>query len=333
MSADAEIETEDGRRPTMPHLIQRLPFKPHRLNGLSQRLLDSHYENNYGGAVRRLNAIDRHLADLDPARTPNFVLNGLKREQLIAANSAVLHEIYFAGLGGDGGDPDGDMAAALERDFGSVAGWRAEFAAMGKALAGGSGWVLLCWSPHLGRLVNQWAADHTHALAGADILLALDMYEHAYHLDFGADAGAYVDAVLRNLSWDHAEARFTQARGTGEAQDAAATLTVEALRDMLERGEPVAVLDVRLAEDYAAGRDTLPSATHLPPERLAAAVASLPCGVPVAAYCEYGFQVSREAVALLRAQGIDARVVRGGIAAWHAMGGRTVAKRAADAAA
>ena len=161
----------------MPHRIRSLSFKPHRLDGLSQRLIDSHYENNYGGAVRRLNAIDRHLADLDPATAPNFLLNGLKREQLIAANSAILHEIYFIyfdGLGGSG-EPDGDLAAALERDFGSVARWRAEFVAMGKALAGGSGWVLLCWSRALDRLVNQWAADHTHLLAGADILLALDM--------------------------------------------------------------------------------------------------------------------------------------------------------------
>ena len=83
----------------MPHHIRPLSFKPPRLNGLSQRLIDSHYENNYGGAVRRLNAIDRQLATLDPATAPNFLLNGLKREQLIAANSAVLHEIYFDGLG------------------------------------------------------------------------------------------------------------------------------------------------------------------------------------------------------------------------------------------
>jgi Fe-Mn family superoxide dismutase len=74
---------------------------------------------------------------------------------------------------------------------------------MGKALAGGSGWVLLCWSPALGRMVNQWAADHTHCLAGGDILLALDMYKHAYHLDFGANAGAYVDAFMRNVHWDY----------------------------------------------------------------------------------------------------------------------------------
>src|SRR5205085_1923289 len=77
--------------------------------------------------------------------------------------------------------------------------WRAEFTAMGKALGGGSGWVLLVWSERCARLVNQWAADHTHALAGATPILALDMYEHSYHIDYGAKAAAYVDAFMENI--------------------------------------------------------------------------------------------------------------------------------------
>ena len=310
----------------MPHHIRPLSFKPHQLNGLSQRLIDSHYENNYGGAVRRLNAIDRQLAALDPATAPNFLLNGLKREQLIAANSAVLHEIHFDGLGG-GGEPEGELAAALEHDFGSVERWRAEFVALGKALAGGSGWVLLCWSPALGRLVNQWAADHTHCLAGGDILLALDMFEHAYHLDFGANAGAYVEAYMRNVRWEYVAARLREARARIGAPPAAAALpalAVEDLRDMLEGGGRVAVLDVRMADDFEAARDLLPTATHVDPGHVAAAADSLARDVPVAVYCVYGFWVSQDAVKELRARGVDARVVSGGIAAWHAMGGKTV---------
>src|SRR5215470_11260784 len=262
----------------MSHRIKPLSFKPHRLDGLSARLIDSHYENNYGGAVRRLNAIDRRLADLDPATVPNFLLNGLKREQLIAANSAILHEIYFDGLGGSG-DPDGELAAALEHDFGSVARWRAEFVTMGKALAGGSGWVLLCWSPDLGCLVNQWAADHTHSLAGGDILLALDMYEHAYHLDFGANAGRYVDAFMRNLRWSHVASRLHEAQRRGHAtapEPKAPVLAVEELRDMLERGAPVAVLDVRMADDFEVARDGLPKAAHVDPQHIAEAATILP---------------------------------------------------------
>ena len=319
----------------MPHHIRPLSFKPHRLNGLSQRLIDSHYENNYGGAVRRLNAIDRQLAAVAPASAPHFLLNGLKREQLIAANSAVLHEIYFDGLGGSG-EPAGELAAALDGDFGSVARWRAEFVALGKALAGGSGWVLLCWSSALGRLVNQWAADHTHCLAGGDILLVLDMYEHAYHLDFGANAGAYVDAFMGNVRWEHVAARLQEARAriaTPAAASALPALAVEDLRDMLEGGSRVAVLDVRMADDFEAARDLLPTATHVDPGQITDAVGSLPRDVPVAVYCVYGFWVSQDAVSELRARGIDARVVSGGIAAWHAMGGKTVPRPALNAAA
>ena len=144
------------------------------------------------------------LAGLDPATAPNFLLNGLKREELVAWNSMILHEVYFASLGG----PAGALAAALERDFGSHAKWAAEFAAMGKALGGGSGWVLLTWSPRDGRLVNGWAADHTMTLAGGTPILALDMYEHAYHMDYGAGAGAYVDAFMKAVSWSSANDTF-----------------------------------------------------------------------------------------------------------------------------
>jgi Fe-Mn family superoxide dismutase len=183
-----------------PVAIRPLLFKPHRLNGLSERLLVSHYENNYGGALRRLNAIIGRLATFDWQTAPVFEINGMKREELIASGSVTLHEIYFDGLGGTGGDPDpgSDIGAAIERDFGGVARWRAEFTAMAKAQGGGSGWTLLVWSPRRGRLVNQWAADHSNTLAGCVPVLALDMYEHSYHIDFGARAAAYVDAIMAN---------------------------------------------------------------------------------------------------------------------------------------
>jgi len=132
---------------------------------------------------------------------PVFVVNGLKREELIATNSMILHECYFDGLGGDGQLSSGGLYDRLAQDFGSLERWRAEFIAMGKALGGGSGWVLLVWSERSNRLVNQWAADHTHALAGATPILALDMYEHSYHIDYGAKAAAYVDAFMENIHW------------------------------------------------------------------------------------------------------------------------------------
>src|SRR6476619_330754 len=202
------------RESYMRFIARPITFKPPRLNGLSWRLIASHYENNYGGAVRRLNAIADELAASDPATLPGFRLNGLKREELIATNSILLHEVYFDCLGeGGGGDPPTDLlggalAAAIVRDFGSLQRWRAEFVAMGKALGGGSGWVVLTRSPRDGRLANVWSADHTHSLAGGTPLLALDMYEHAYHLDFGSNAGAYVDAFLANIAWPRVAARI-----------------------------------------------------------------------------------------------------------------------------
>ena len=76
---------------------------------------------------------------------------------------------------------------------------------MGKALGGGSGWVLLSWSPRDKRLVNQWAADHCHTLAGGQPILALDMYEHSYHIDYGAKAATYVDTFMTAIRWDNAD--------------------------------------------------------------------------------------------------------------------------------
>lgn len=149
----------------MSYQAKPIPFDPKSISGISEKMLVSHYENNYVGAVKRLNAISTQLAELDFTKAPNFVINGLKREELIASNSMILHEIYFDGLGGVG-KPSDALAEAMARDFGSMERWRAEFAAMGKAEGGGSGWVILAYSPRDKRLVNQWAADHTTTLAG-----------------------------------------------------------------------------------------------------------------------------------------------------------------------
>ncbi len=193
--------------PTGPYTIKPLPFDPKSIKGLSEKILVSHHDNNYAGAVRRLNAIAAEFGALDVAKAPVYTINGLKREELMAMNSMILHDLYFAGLGG-GGAPGGNLAAVLARDFGSVARWQAEFTAMGKAEGGGSGWVLLTYSPHDKRLVNQWASDHTTTLAGGRPILALDMYEHAYHMDYGASAGGYVDAVMAAINWNNVAANF-----------------------------------------------------------------------------------------------------------------------------
>jgi Fe-Mn family superoxide dismutase len=188
---------------TMTYQAKPLAIDPKSISGISEKVIVSHYENNYVGAVKRLNAIGAQLAELDFAKAPNFVINGLKREELIAANSMILHEIYFDGLGGDT-KPSGALSDAITRDFGSVERWRTEFAAMGKAEGGGSGWVILAYSPRDKRLVNQWAADHTTTLAGGRPVMVLDMYEHAYHMDYGAAAAKYVDVFMEAIRWENA---------------------------------------------------------------------------------------------------------------------------------
>lgn len=204
-AAEAAAATAAAAAPTFAP--RPLPFDPATIPGLSERLLTSHHNYNYSGAVRRLGQIAQAFAALDPAAAPGFQLNGLKREELIAWNSMILHELYFAGLG-QANRPDAALASAIERDFGSHDRWGSEFSAMGKALGGGSGWVLLTWSDRDRRLVNQWAADHTMTLAGSTPLVALDMYEHAYAMDFGANAAGYVDAFMKVIDWREAGRLF-----------------------------------------------------------------------------------------------------------------------------
>jgi Fe-Mn family superoxide dismutase len=198
----AQSAQPTGAKP-MTYQAKPLSLDPKSIKGISEKVLVSHYENNYVGAVKRLNAIGAQLADLDFAKAPNFVVNGLKREELIAANSMILHEIYFDSMGG-AGRPSGALADAIARDFGSLERWRTEFSAMGKAEGGGSGWVILAYSPRDKRLVNQWAADHTTTLAGGRPVMVLDMYEHAYHMDYGAAAAKYVDVFMEAIAWENA---------------------------------------------------------------------------------------------------------------------------------
>ena len=195
----------------MAYAMKPLACDPKRIKGMSEKLIVSHYENNYGGAVKRLNAIVEQLGALDFEKAPVFVVNGLKREQLIAQNSMLLHELFFESFG-DSSEPDAHLREVLIRNFGSVERWRAEFVAMGKALGGGSGWVLLTYSKRDDRLTNQWAADHTHTLAGGQPILALDMYEHSYHMDYGAKAAGYVDAFMNAINWPNVARFYAECR-------------------------------------------------------------------------------------------------------------------------
>jgi len=287
-----------------------LGFGRAQLKGLSERLIASHHANNYSGAVKRLNAIRSQLSAVDFGSAPGFQINGLKREELIATNSMLLHELYFGSLGGDGATMMPAMALALEANFGSIDRWRAEFMAMGKALGGGSGWVLLSFLPREGTLVNQWAADHTDALAGGVPILALDMYEHAYHLDYGAAAGAYVDAFMTNIDWAQVYERYQGAvHGASEPFGAEPD-------DMRE----AQVLDVRRAGMFQNAESMLPGAEWRDPCAVRAWADDMAKDQEIVVYCVYGHEVGRATMLRLRAAGLRARFLRGGIDAWQAAG-------------
>lgn len=207
-ASSAEAQQAQAGSTASAYQARPLPFDPKTIPGLSERILLSHHANNYTGAVNRLGLIETEVAKLDIAKTPGFTVNGLKREELLAMNSMILHEAYFNSLGPGGGSPGSTLAAQIKKDFGSEKAWRDQFSAMGKALGGGSGWVLLVWSPRAGKLVNQWGFDHTMTIADGRVLLALDMYEHAYHMDFGAKAADYVNAFMGAISWDNADRAF-----------------------------------------------------------------------------------------------------------------------------
>jgi Fe-Mn family superoxide dismutase len=283
-----------------------------KLVGLTPRLLASHHENNYAGAVKRLGAIRKQLGEIDWRHAPAFVINGLKREELVAANSAYLHELYFDALGGEGVLPANGLAVALTRDFGSVTRWRDEFVALAEAMGGGSGWAILAWSSREGRLVNHWAADHTNLLAGATPLLALDMYEHAYHMDFGAKAAAYVETFMKNVRWDAVYRRY----GAAVAGDAVQLgVAADALGDSTSN-----MIDVRRAEDFAGATDMVDGATWRDPAQLGQWSREIDATQPVLVYCVKGLDIGRSAALSLHARGFDVRFLIGGIDAWKAAG-------------
>ena len=193
------------------HAVKPLPFDPKKVSGLSEKLLVSHHDNNYAGAVKNLNGVEAELAKAG-AETPGFVVTGLEAAKLKFTNSMILHELYFGNLGGDGKAAGSQIERALVQAYGSHARWEESFRALGNALGGGSGWAILDWDFHAGGPRIYWAGDHTNALAFGAPLLVMDMYEHAYAIDYGASAKSYVDAFFKNLRWDEVERRLGQAQ-------------------------------------------------------------------------------------------------------------------------
>ena len=312
----------------MRYNIAPLYCRPWTLNGITPRLIESHYENNYGGALNRLNAIAEELARLDPATTPAAVINRLKRDEATALNSTLLHELYFASIGGDGRAVPEEMADAITRDFGSLPRWRQEFIALAEALAGGSGWVLLTYVPRDGRLVNQTAADHNQSISGGIPILAIDMYEHAYHLDFGANATAYIAAFMRNIDWEAVQTRYRNAAKVAPPPKLVQkqwpdlpAMTVEEVKSMLDAGQTIQIIDTRPRHYTTRAQDIMEGAVWRDPERVDEWIGELSKTDPVVTFCVYGFHIGCETAETLRKAGFDARYMAGGHYAWKAKKG------------
>jgi superoxide dismutase, Fe-Mn family len=312
----------------MQYLIQPLFCRPWTLNGISPKLIESHYENNYGAALNRLNAISAQLAALDGSAVTPHAINQLKQDQTVLLNSTLLHELYFASIGGDGRVVPDALAEAFERDFGSVDRWRAEFVALASALAGGSGWVLLVYVPRDGCLINLSAKDHTQGIAGGIPILALDMYEHAYHIDFGANAAAYIAAYMRNIDWAATHERFEDAikmpppHPLRQPEFAhTPSVSVEVVRAMLEAGTAVQIIDTRPKHYTAKSHEMMAGAVWRDPERIDEWMPELSKTEPIITFCVYGFHIGCQTAGALRKAGFDARYMAGGHYAWKAIKG------------
>ena len=209
LSADTKDFVAGGAAFQTSETLKPLPFDPSKLTGLSEKMMRSHWENNYGGSVKALAAVKKRLsaAQGDKDRPP-YVYNDLKREQLIRTGSVVLHEEYFANLGG-GGKPGAAERQTIAAAFGTYDAWETEFRRIGAGLGGGSGWVLLGYNQHTHQLENYWMADHATAPAATMPILVMDMYEHSYRMDYGAAAAKYIDAFFQNIQWEAVASRMS----------------------------------------------------------------------------------------------------------------------------
>jgi len=187
-----------------------LSFDPTKLKGISEKLIVSHHNNNYVGAVKNLNAVRAELAKATKD-TPAFLVGGLRAKELVFANSMTLHEVYFGNLGGNG-KADGSIAKAIASTWGSLGAWEQGLKALGTSLAGGSGWAILDLHLPSGELRLSWAGDHSQTLAASLPLLVMDMYEHAYQMDYGAAAAKYIEAFFQNVNWDEVNHRYERAQ-------------------------------------------------------------------------------------------------------------------------
>jgi Fe-Mn family superoxide dismutase len=182
-----------------------LPFK--ELKGISQKTIENHYGKLYQGYVKKWQEIQEKLRNSDKslANATFSEIRALKLEETFVADAIVLHEAYFDVLGGDG-ESKGEIVEALKQEFGSFENWQEEFKALGLTARG---WVVLGFDFNDGKLRNYACDAHNQGgIWGASPILVLDVYEHAYFIDYGADRKTYIDAFFQNLSWEVINKKF-----------------------------------------------------------------------------------------------------------------------------
>ena len=315
----------------MKYELKQIYCRPWLLNGLSLKLIESHYENNYGGALRRLNAITEQLEALDFANTPPYVVNGLKREELVALNSTLLHELYFASMAATASRPRDGGGACAATSARSTAGATSS-SRWPTRLAGGSGGS--CSSTCRATAGSSISTRRTTAgIAGGVPILALDMYEHAYHIDFGANAKAYIDASCATSTGRRSTMRYEDAKKVEPPRPLVQPefgdlpgVGVEEVKAMLDAGQPVQVIDARPRHYRSRQSDIMDGAMWRDPERVQEWVGELSKSDPVVVFCAYGFHVGCKTAIALRDAGFDAKYMTGGHSGWRAIGGPTVPK-------
>ncbi|KKU13650.1 MAG: Superoxide dismutase [Parcubacteria group bacterium GW2011_GWC2_45_7] len=177
------------------------PLKYKSLNGLSEKQLAEHHDVLYAGYVKKVNEINGKLqgVDLGAPNATHSDLRELKLEETFALNGVKLHEGYFDNLGGGGGEPTGEIAEMIKQDFGSIARWREEFKALGICARG---WVVLAYDWDEKILCNILCDAHNQGgVWNCSALLILDVYEHAYFLDYATGRKAYIETFMKNMDW------------------------------------------------------------------------------------------------------------------------------------
>ncbi|MGB9598392.1 MAG: superoxide dismutase [Minisyncoccales bacterium] len=185
--------------------VKKVPFKT--LKGISEKTISIHHDKLYEGYVKKWQEIQEKLKkiDISLANASYSELRELKLEESFAANGILLHENYFDILGGDG-KPEGKILEAIENDFGSFGKWQEEFKAIGLSARG---WAILAYDFNDGKLHNYLADAHNqYGIWGAAPLIALDVYEHSYFIDYGADRKSYLEAFFANLNWKAINKKF-----------------------------------------------------------------------------------------------------------------------------